>query len=60
VILEGPSLLHAATVHQRTTVAQLLIDLGINLNLRDVFFVGYAVRLVFSKFVCVFWRFFFV
>jgi hypothetical protein len=38
VILESPSLLHAATVHQRSGVAQLLIDLGINLNLRDVLF----------------------
>lgn len=38
IILENPSLLHAATVHQRDKIAQLLIDLGINLDLRDVFF----------------------
>ena len=35
IVLEMPSLLHAAAVHQKNGVAQLLIDLGIDLNLRD-------------------------
>jgi hypothetical protein len=35
IVLENASLLHAAAVHQRVAIAQVLIDLGIDLNLRD-------------------------
>jgi ankyrin repeat protein len=35
LVLENPSLLHAAIVSEKLRITQLLIDMGINLNLRD-------------------------
>jgi hypothetical protein len=43
IVLESPSFMHVAVVHKRPAIAQVLIDLGIDMNLRD------SVCPVFSK-----------
>ena len=35
ILLENPSFLHVATAHQKERMVQLVIDLGIDLDLRD-------------------------
>jgi hypothetical protein len=35
IILENPSFLHCAATHGKEKMAMLLVDLGINLDLRD-------------------------